>query len=316
MKVAPYVLAAAAIIYTGGAALGLALPGMAAGTAATAGFATAVSSGVAAMGLTTAAGGLSTLGAIVAGSVTYAGIGGALGAATSAITGGDISKGLKTGALAGAVVGGAMGAAGYGLPASAMNPTSVAATPGATGAVGSGQGMIQTAAVAPPSGSLAAAPISSSAMPTIGAESAKMMGAAGIPTAAPAVTTVAPAATGGMMSAAPTVAGAGAGGGMLSGGTTAALLASPVIGGLVQGVGTGMAAHAEQVTEREKAAQIAANYGTAGGQGLMTPEQVQGMRAAAPAQPRAADRFAQSPKGAWVYNPGTGRIDFMRGQNA
>lgn len=95
-KVAPIALAIAAVVYTGGAALG-ATPTLGA-----------------AMGSLTSSMGLSgTLGSVVTGALTQAGYGAAIGAATSAITGGDIMKGMQGGALTGAITGGVTGSLGF-----------------------------------------------------------------------------------------------------------------------------------------------------------------------------------------------------------
>jgi hypothetical protein len=87
VKIAPYALAAAAVVFTGGAALGV-LPT----------FAGAVGSVVGSIGLSGAAAGALT------GAITSAGF----GAAAGGVLGGK--KGLKQGALMGAVAGGALGA--------------------------------------------------------------------------------------------------------------------------------------------------------------------------------------------------------------
>ena len=90
IKIAPYALAAAAVIFTGGAALGL---GFAAG-----GFAGAVGGVVSSLGLSAAVTGALT------GAITSAGFGAALGF----VTGGE--KGMQKGALMGLLTGGVMGA--------------------------------------------------------------------------------------------------------------------------------------------------------------------------------------------------------------
>lgn len=86
-KIAPYALAAAAVVFTGGAALGVGLPS----------FAGAMGSLVSSAGLSGA------LGTAVTGALTNAGFGAAVGG----VLGGK--SGLKTGALMGAVTGGLMG---------------------------------------------------------------------------------------------------------------------------------------------------------------------------------------------------------------
>lgn len=93
-KVALPVLAAGAIVFTGGAALGLApLAG---------GFGGAVASGLGALGLSTTG----TLGSVLTGAVTQAGYGAAIGGIGSKLMGGSFSDGAAMGGLAGAVTGG------------------------------------------------------------------------------------------------------------------------------------------------------------------------------------------------------------------
>lgn len=98
VKVLPIALAAGAIIFTAGAALGL--PAMAGGWGG------AVSSVTGALGLN------STLGGVLTGAVTQAGYGAALGGAFTALSGDGFTKGAQMGALAGAATGGIMGGLG------------------------------------------------------------------------------------------------------------------------------------------------------------------------------------------------------------
>lgn len=109
-KILPVVLAAAAIYFTAGAALGIA------GTAG--GWGGAVSGLVGKFGLG------STLSSVLTGAVTQAGYGALIGGGLAAVTGGDVSKGLLRGALAGAVTGGITGA---------LTAPATAASSGATG---------------------------------------------------------------------------------------------------------------------------------------------------------------------------------------
>ncbi len=122
VKVLPYALAAAAVVFTGGAALGLG--GIFAG-----GFSGAVGGLVGSLGLSGAAAGALT------GAITSAGF----GAAAGGILGG--TKGLKQGALMGAMTGGVLGAVspgtfapkgglGSGLPSSSKLIENVAAQQG------------------------------------------------------------------------------------------------------------------------------------------------------------------------------------------
>ena len=95
-------LAIGAIIFTGGAALGLAPLGIAGGWGA------AASSLFGSMGAT------GTLGTLLTGAVTQAGYGAVLGGVLGAVTGGSdgLTKGLTTGAIAGGLAGGVMGGLG------------------------------------------------------------------------------------------------------------------------------------------------------------------------------------------------------------
>jgi len=99
-KVALVAIAVAAIVFTGGAALGLAgvMGGGWAAAAATVG---------------TTIGGSGLLGTVLTGAITQAGTGALIGGAISAATGGSISKGMLRGAAAGAVTGGVMGGVGH-----------------------------------------------------------------------------------------------------------------------------------------------------------------------------------------------------------
>jgi hypothetical protein len=98
IKIAPYALAAAAIYYTAGAALGV--PALAGGWGAAAG------------GLgTTLAGGSGVLASTLGGAITTAGYGALAGGAGSLLTGGKLSQGLTMGALVGGATGGLLGAA-------------------------------------------------------------------------------------------------------------------------------------------------------------------------------------------------------------
>lgn len=108
MKVAPFALAAAAVIFTGGAALGLPF--------AAGGFSAAMGSVVSAIGIS------GPIAGILGGALTGAG----MGAAVGGILGGK--KGLKAGFLTGAVTGGFMGALNPGMTGVMKNPTTGAWT--------------------------------------------------------------------------------------------------------------------------------------------------------------------------------------------
>lgn len=97
-KVAPVALGVGALVFTGGAALGLApMAG---------GWGGAVSSVVGKLGMG------SVLSGALTGALTQAGYGALLGGAVSGLTGGNIMKGVQGGALAGAATGGLMGGLG------------------------------------------------------------------------------------------------------------------------------------------------------------------------------------------------------------
>jgi len=140
-KIAPIALAAAAIYFTAGAALG------GAGWGATVG---AAVRGMAGTGV---------LADVLAGAVTQAGFGAVLGGAIGAVTGKGILKGAQYGALGGAVTGGATGAFGMGanLPSNlggvqADLPSNLAIPPAVLNAGGdnlSMAGALDQAAVSP-----------------------------------------------------------------------------------------------------------------------------------------------------------------------
>jgi hypothetical protein len=127
VKIAPFALAAAAVVFTGGAALGI-LPT----------FGAAVGGLVSSLGLSAAVTGALT------GAITSAGFGAALGF----VTGGK--KGLQKGALMGALTGGALGA---------FSPATFGIVKGADGAVTTAHNLASSAATAASKG---IAPVSSS----------------------------------------------------------------------------------------------------------------------------------------------------------
>lgn len=92
-KILPVALAAGAVMFTAGNALGV-----------TSSWGDAVKSVTDSLGMG------STLSNVISGAVTNAGYGAVAGAATGAISGGDVMKGAQYGAAAGAVLGGAKGA--------------------------------------------------------------------------------------------------------------------------------------------------------------------------------------------------------------
>ena len=95
-KVAPIALAAGAVVFTAGTALGVIAPSVG-------GWSGAVSS------LVTRVAGKGLLADVLTGALTKAGYGAAIGAATAAVTGNSITKGAGLGAATGAVVGGITG---------------------------------------------------------------------------------------------------------------------------------------------------------------------------------------------------------------
>ncbi|KKK82875.1 hypothetical protein LCGC14_2799040, partial [marine sediment metagenome] len=149
-KVALVAIAVAAIVFTGGAALGLAgvMGGGWAAAAATVG---------------TTIGGSGLLGTVLTGAITQAGTGALIGGAISAATGGSISKGMMRGAAAGAVTGGVMGGVGHVRNASGVEgygpiteggvtTTPLPETAGVNYGAGTGQAIDAAGNVIPPTG--------------------------------------------------------------------------------------------------------------------------------------------------------------------
>lgn len=99
-KILPVVLAVGALVFTGGAALGL-----------TGGLTWGGASGIAAS-IGSAIGGQGLIGSVLTGAIRQAGYGALIGGTVSAASGGSFSKGAKAGAKAGAITGAVMG--GYG----------------------------------------------------------------------------------------------------------------------------------------------------------------------------------------------------------
>lgn len=128
-KAAPIALAAGAMFFTAGSALGL-----------TGGWGSVASS------IGNAIGGTGTLGNIITGAVNQAGYGALAGGATALLTGGDITKGAGIGTLLGGASGAATGAAGIGLPEGGDIFPSKPGAPTATGIGTSGGTQIPVAA--------------------------------------------------------------------------------------------------------------------------------------------------------------------------
>ena len=108
-KVWPIALAAAAIFFTTGAALGY----------------IGMSWGQVASTLVTKVGIKGTLGKVLTGSIAGSGWGAAIGGGVSAATGGSFTEGARSGALSGAITGGLAGAAGW---TPGVKPTSASNT--------------------------------------------------------------------------------------------------------------------------------------------------------------------------------------------
>ncbi len=120
-KIAAPALAVAAIVFTGGAALGIgALQGGWGAIASTIGG--------------KLGGGL--LSKVVTGAITQAGYGAAIGGVTNAIMGGSFSEGAKAGAIAGAVTGGITGGVQHFMPSTPPAGTAPAGTAPASTAPG------------------------------------------------------------------------------------------------------------------------------------------------------------------------------------
>lgn len=154
VKIAPYAVLAGAVIFTGGAALGI-----------TGTWAAASASVGSIFG--------STLGPIVTGAVFQAGIGAAVGGGVAALTGGNIGKGITKGALVGAATGAATGLLAPGMvPSQTLAqanaaPAAAAPAPITSPTVGeNGVGLMKPATPAAPAVAGATpAPISTNAPP-------------------------------------------------------------------------------------------------------------------------------------------------------
>lgn len=256
--IVPLVLAAAAIYFTAGAALGV--------------------TGTAGGWLSSNLGLSGTLGGIVSGAVNQAGYGALLGGGISAVTGGNVGKGLLTGAVAGAVTGGITGAI--------QAPVS-AASSGATGATGPGT----PATSATPSGTVAQATSAPSNL-------VPSQGPTGVPVTSSQTT------------------------GLLSGAGKFITDNQTLIGGAIQGLGTGLGGLAEADAHVEAAriaaddraaerARIAGNFDVSRS-GLLTGTLSDTTRRPTPEQqfdPTTVIARAQGRR--WQYNPATGRVELI-----
>jgi len=320
-KVAPIALAAGAIIFTGGAALGL-----------TAGWGATVSSVVGSLG------GTGVLSNVLTGAITYGGYGALAGGAMAGLSGGDMMKGAQKGALVGAVSGGVASGLGFG-------PTATA--PGAAGPAGAGAGPAGPGNAAAASGTHPAsemAGIGPQANPGLnGSEFSGLpapSGGGGVVT--PTGATGAQAARGlGSVSAQTTQRVASSGATAAQAATESAANPSwwesltgegsflsnngDMVGRAVAGLGEGLMkgagseaeaeamrerTEAEARLERERRAEIAGNYAT-GGAGLMRGLSAQ-QAAAGQGNPTPEQRFgSMENNGRYVYDRGTRQIVFV-----
>lgn len=171
IKIAPYALAAAAIYFTAGAALGV--PAMAGGW------------GAASAGLVGSLGAGSTLSAVMAGALTTAGYGAVAGGALSLIGGGDMTKNMQMGMVGGALAGGVMGGLGAGMATGApVGAAGTAAGPAAPGmptalTVAEGGGIGALGRAAGPAAATAGGMTPAAAAPAGGGGAASFLGQGG-----------------------------------------------------------------------------------------------------------------------------------------
>lgn len=206
---------------------------------------------------------------------------------------GKVIGGLGLGATVTSVLTGAVTAAGYGAVIGGVTGGKDGFMKGAgIGAISGGllgavaPGLLAKIPGAMPGGGAAAAAPGSLAM------DAGTAAIAGVPAAAaPAVATAAPAAIA-VGTTAP----------VASGSIVKGLLASPILGQVVGGIGQGMAAKAQAEEKDIDRAAIAANYNIAGGPlgGLLSPYQTPSTGTTA------GDSFGQM--GQWVYDEQLGRL--------
>lgn len=294
-KVLPAALAVGAVVFTGGAALGV-LPAW----------------GTAVSGLVSQMGAGSLLSSVLSGAVTQAGYGALMGAATSALTGGNISKGLQMGALGGAVTGGVMG--GLGMPTdplSGLNEQVPSAGANMGGDISAGQqGILNNASVGPETivgGGDALSPAASAApgMPSVTAPAAPGV-------AAPTAPGVVPTGNGLL----------GAGGWIERN--------NALVGNVASGLGTAMLktgeasetaqlrkdmAEAELNKQREQQAWLTGNYAGAG-PGLLTQADTAYIQNQ-PGRPAPAQRFdPRYSGGTWVFNQQMGQVVWVPNQQS
>lgn len=230
--VVPIALGAAAIVFTGGAALGVAGP-------LGAGFGSAISGLAGTLGLT------GTLGAAFTGALTYAGYGAVAGGLTSLVTGGKFLKGVEQGALYGDIAGGVGGALGLVSPAAPSWGPGATASDAAQGAAQLGlNGPVQVTGQ------------------TVGSPAA--MAAANAPTAvgAPSATAAPTPAPSGN----PAVPTTGTGGNWWDSGN------SGLMGNLLSGIGKGLYGDPAVEYAKSRDAQLQANYAVGTNSGMLTPQ--------------------------------------------
>lgn len=292
-KVLPAALAVGAVVFTGGAALGV-LPAW----------------GTAVSGLVSQMGAGSLLSSVLSGAVTQAGYGALMGAATSALTGGNISNGMQVGALGGAVTGGITG--GFG---GEIDPIGKAITGNPTTAAGAGANIGPAAGGAPSAEAQAqAAGFGTNAT----GQNTSM------------VTTAAPTAPGLPSVAAPTAPGvAPANNGLLGPGGWIERN-NTLVGNVASGLGTAMLktgeasetaqlrkdmSEAELNKQREQQAWITGNYAGAG-PGLLTQADTAYIQNQ-PGRPAPAQRFdPRYSGGTWVFNQQMGQVVWVPNQQS
>ena len=289
----PYVILAAAIYFTAGAALGIAPTA------------------------TTFVGGLGlgpTLTPIVAGAATQASYGALIGGGLAAVTGGDIEAGILGGAATGAVTGGITGALAPSLFTPTEPPVGGVGTAPSSGAVSGG---VPGGGAVTPSGSSSA----------VGGASATTGGPLNILSAPPAVapgsTFPATGPVGGVGTAAELAARVAAPQpGVLGFIERNPELIGQAIGGIGQGIGSFAEAEAIKEAAKEEGRvslelqqaeedRIAANFSGRGG--LLTQSRISpdvGFGRPLPSQQFNAASVLQRSRGAmWRYNPETGQVE-------
>lgn len=273
-------LAVVAVVFTGGAALGLAPT-----------WGAAVSGAVSSMGATGVVGG------VLSGAVTGAGYGAAVGGGLALATGGDVKKGATQGLLTGAVTGGVAGGLGFNTdPLSGLNKTAAAGTPAAGPGTVPGGGNafgIDPPAAGPPS----AAPPNAGVLPN-GAQVA-----ANTATQSAADGSVGLFSKGGWLERNQDLVGGavkGLGQGLLASGED----------------DRERAARIDQEREERRRDIIRENYSNPTGRGLLSSANTAYLEGQ-PARPTPTQRFDPSTTGGeYVFDPKAGRVVFVAAQQA